>query len=443
MLCAAAFTASDGSAPSNGSDPKQVKELKHYTEDIMRIKNFLPTLAACALLTLMAVSAAAQVGKIEGDVKKQGTGEPVVGAQVDIVRTDMRGNYSVKTDKKGHFVYAGIPLMGTYTVLVSAEGCAPYYTQGVRPEREALTIELGTGDGRKLTIDDLKQAQGPQQQAGAKPMSEADIKKQQEEIAKIKAQNEKVQADFEAVKKNFTLGQELAQKKDFAGAISAFNEAIKVDAEQPTVHIHLALALFNRGATQLNAGQREPAKQDFIDSVASAGKALALIEPQINDPAKSVEAKKNKGVYLKIKADSESVLAARFSSAEHAEASVKDYQAAAELTEDPVKKKEYRLKAAKTLFEAGKSPEAIVAYQEILQTDANNLDALYSLGLAYSAVEKFQESANTLQKFLDKAPANDPRVEEVKPIIKYLIEGNKVVAPKADDKKGTPPKIKK
>jgi len=406
----------------------------------MRIKNFLPAFAACVLLAFAAVSASAQVGRIEGDIKKRGSGEPIVGAVVEIVRQDIKGNYGpLKTDKKGHYLHAGVPYVGTYTVLVSAEGYAPSFATGIRPDKEPVNFELDPGDGKKLTMDDIKKAQAsaPTQAgaAAAKQPNPAEVKKQQEEIEKAKAANEKSKADFENMKKRFEAGRLLADKKDYAGAITEFNEAIKLDADQHVIHANLALALFNRGATQLNAGQRDPAKQDFSDSVAAATKAVSLVDALVNDPAKASEApnnKKTKGQYLKIKADSEGVLATRFGDAAAADAAATDYKAAAELSDDPAVKKALHVKLAKTFFDAGKSAEAVAAYQEILQTDPDNLDALYNLGLAYAGASKFQESADTLQKFLDKAPASDQRVPEVKTVIKDLVVGNNLTPPKAD-----------
>ncbi len=396
----------------------------------MQIKYLLMALAAVTLLALAVASASAQVGRIEGVVKKQGSGEPIEGAVVDIIREDIKGNYGpLKTNKKGEFLHAGVPYVGRYTILVSAPGCAPYYATGVRPTGEQMKIELGPGDGRRLTMEDVKQAQSA---APQRPMSEAEIKKQQEEYEKKRQEIEKQKADFETMKKRFEEGLLLANNKDYSGAIAAFKEAAQLDPEQQVIHANLALALYNRGATQLNAGQRDPAKQDFTDSVSAITQALNLIEKQLSDPAKAAEAKKTKANYLKIRADSEGVLAKRFGDASMAEAAVKDYREAAALTDDPRAKKDWPLKAAETLFDAGKAQEAIVAYQEILETDPNNIEALYRLGLAYASAEKFQESADTLQKFVDKAPDSDPRVAEAKAVIQHLVVGNNLKPPKSE-----------
>jgi hypothetical protein len=69
-----------------------------------------------ALLVLGGANVIAQVGRIEGEVKKQGTTEVIVGALVQIVRTDIKGQYDVTTDKKGRFLHAGVPYVGTYTL---------------------------------------------------------------------------------------------------------------------------------------------------------------------------------------------------------------------------------------------------------------------------------------------------------------------------------------
>jgi tetratricopeptide (TPR) repeat protein len=412
----------------------------------MKIRNFW---AALALLALGTMSAAAQVGRIEGDVKKQGTGEPIPGAKVQIVREDIKGNYDVTADKKGHFLHAGVPYVGRYTLLVSAPEFAPYYASGIRPTGELIAIELAPGDGKVLTYDEVKKA-APAAAAGAaaaggqaaKQPSQAEVKKQAEEYEKAKAAQEKQKADFEKMKTKFQEGVQLSQNKDYNGAITAFKEASAADPEQQAIWANLALALYNRGATQLNAGQRDPAKQDFVDSVGAADKALALVEPQLSDAAKGPEAKKSKAQYLKIKADANAVLAKRFSDAAAADAAFKDYQEAGNLTDDPGVKKTYTLKGAETLFDAGKSQEAITAYEAILQADPENIEATYKLGLAYSGVEKYQEAANFLRRFADKAPGTDPRVAEAKAVIDHLKVGNNITPQKVDTKgsRGAPRK---
>ncbi|HYE71939.1 MAG TPA: carboxypeptidase-like regulatory domain-containing protein, partial [Blastocatellia bacterium] len=67
----------------------------------MKITKLFPALLSIAFLALFAMSALAQVGRIEGEVLKDGTNEPIADAEVEIVRTDIKGTYTVKTNKKG------------------------------------------------------------------------------------------------------------------------------------------------------------------------------------------------------------------------------------------------------------------------------------------------------------------------------------------------------
>jgi hypothetical protein len=116
----------------------------------MNIKHLLSVFAGCALIALASLTATAQTGRFEGDVVKADTKEPIVGAEVQIERTDIKGSYPVKTDKKGHFLHAGVPYVGTYTVIVSAPGCQPDFIQNIKGSfTEPIKFELRPGDGKK------------------------------------------------------------------------------------------------------------------------------------------------------------------------------------------------------------------------------------------------------------------------------------------------------
>src|SRR5271165_3990943 len=83
----------------------------------MKMRN-LAVIAACFLG--FAAVASAQVSGIEGVVKDP-DGKPIQGAVVKIERKDIKGNYNVKTDKKGHYGHYGLPL-GTYKISVEVDG---------------------------------------------------------------------------------------------------------------------------------------------------------------------------------------------------------------------------------------------------------------------------------------------------------------------------------
>jgi TolA-binding protein len=421
----------------------------------MRIKHLMSVFAGCAMIALASLTALAQTGRLEGDVVKADTKEPIVGAEVQIERTDIKGSYPVKTDKKGHFLHAGVPYVGTYTIMVSAPGCQPDFVQNIRgSQQEPVKFELHNGDGKKLTLADVKGVAANAPKGGGQ-MSAADQKKMIEEnqkkSAEIEAKNKKLTEEHEEMKKHFESGQQLMASKDWNGAATEFGEAAKLDTEQQAVWHGLGLALYNRGVTNFNeytkdttnTTKKDSAKQDFNDSINAVGKAIALVESQLSDPQKGAQAKKSKVAFLKNKADAESLLATKLGVAEMGDAAVKDYKEASALAETPAEKTSFDLKAAQTLYDTSKMDEAVVAYQALIQADATNIEALYWLGLSYVAQGKFQESADTLQKFIDLAPATDPRVADTKTVIKDLVVGNNLQPPKSDPGRGRGPAKKK
>jgi len=104
-------------------------------------KYFSLTLGA-GLLMLSAVIASAQTGELRGHVKlKQadGTSAPLAGAQIDVFRTDVNGKYDTKTDKRGAFVFAGLPYVGNYIIAVSASGAQPNFLKDVKVVEKSIT----------------------------------------------------------------------------------------------------------------------------------------------------------------------------------------------------------------------------------------------------------------------------------------------------------------
>src|ERR1022692_4823957 len=71
-------------------------------------------------LAFLALASYAQVATVEGDVI--GTdGKPVVGAIIKLHRTDIKWDSQTKTDKKGHYIHAGVPL-GMYEIACLIDG---------------------------------------------------------------------------------------------------------------------------------------------------------------------------------------------------------------------------------------------------------------------------------------------------------------------------------
>src|SRR5687768_12550576 len=93
----------------------------------MKLRNLA---VAVTGLLFAALTSFAQVTTIEGIVKGQ-DGKPLEKAIVKIVRTDIKANYETKTDKKGHYLYMGLPI-GNYNVELYVDGKKVDQMSGVR-----------------------------------------------------------------------------------------------------------------------------------------------------------------------------------------------------------------------------------------------------------------------------------------------------------------------
>jgi hypothetical protein len=127
-------------------------------------KHFFGALAVAILVASASLTAVAQVGELRGHVWMQqadGQKVPLENAQIDVFRTDMTAKYNTKTNKKGEFVFAGLPFIGTYTVAASHPTATPNFVPGVKAGREVpCEITVTPGDGKRLSFDEIKAAGG-------------------------------------------------------------------------------------------------------------------------------------------------------------------------------------------------------------------------------------------------------------------------------------------
>ncbi len=111
-------------------------------------------LGVLAILTIVigsTLTASAQVGELRGKVWMQqadGQKVPLPDAQIDVFRTDVKGEYKTKTDKRGEFVFAGLPFVGEYTVAASHATASPNFVPKVKVGRGTpVEITVTPGEG--------------------------------------------------------------------------------------------------------------------------------------------------------------------------------------------------------------------------------------------------------------------------------------------------------
>jgi tetratricopeptide (TPR) repeat protein len=191
-------------------------------------------------LLFLSLPAFSQTSTIEGVVKDP-DGKPLAGAQVQIHRTDIKGDYPVKTDKKGHYGHYGLPLGGVYDVSVVVNGEVKDLMKGVKTKGDPTTVDF-----------DLKNAQA---QAGAPPQ-EADrslTKAQKEEIEKANKAREAQLEKNKELNDAYTAARTALDAKMYDAAIESFNKAAMMDDKQVAIWSGLADAYIGAAGTKTGA----------------------------------------------------------------------------------------------------------------------------------------------------------------------------------------------
>lgn len=403
---------------------------------------------AIAIIVLSAV-VPAQSGQVEGTVKMNAEGgakKLVPGALVDIYRTDIKGHWSIKTDKNGHYVLLGLPLQGTFLFIASGPGIQPTWVSNVRiTQSPVMDIVAESGDGSTMTLEQVQQAMAQQKAGGGgqpapKAISAADKSKmeasQKEQDSKRK-EAEAVQGSFDQARTHYNSGVELMNAKNYENALSEFEQASTVDASKHAAMkmlaykagASLAEAHYQLGVDQFNKKQRPEAKIHFEAAVASVKKAIAAASTDTAENNPSVNA--DLVIYYNILAKNVSLLVQYYGAADLIDDTVKQLEKAQAL--DAPNANKWEVAKADMFRSAGRTDEAVAVYKKVLAADPSNADALYGLGLtliASSERAQIQEGANVLAEFLAKAPATDRRVPDVKSSLEELKNGLKIEAEK-------------
>ena len=411
----------------------------------MRRKYFFFTFAAALLLLSSSWTVSAQTGQLFGEVMMQqadGTMVPAAGATIDVYRTDITGKYQTKTDKKGKFIFAGLPFVGTYLITASAPNARPDVVANAKAGRDVnYKLTLAPGDGKRLTEAEAKAFSGRGAAAdGGNRESEEDRKKRAELEAKnaeIIESNKKIEEANAVVTRTAKAGNEFLAAKQYDQAIAQYDEGIAIDPThpgQPVLLTNKSIALTNRGIGRYNdavkatddaakAAGRESAIKDWKAAVETAEKAVAFLNKEAapTEPAALERMNKSKYLALLARADAYRLLAKGDPS--QAEAGYKAYQEYIAAETDPAKKVKGQVEAAEMLRNAGAWEKALAEYKKILETNPDNVDALRGAGLSlFLSPNKadYQEAANFLQRFVDKAPDVHPEKASAKEALEFL-----------------------
>jgi tetratricopeptide (TPR) repeat protein len=414
---------------------------------IMRRKYFFFTFAATVMLLVSNLAVSAQTGQVFGEVVMQqadGTTVPAAGVTIDVFRLDLPGKQNTKTDKKGKFVFAGLFYAGTYVIAASAPNAKPDIVTDVKAGREVnYKLTLSPGDGRRLTEAEAKSLTkaAPANAGGGGGESAEDRKKREELMAKnaeIEAGNKKIEEANAVVNRTAKAGNEFLAAKNYDAAIAQYNEGIAIDPThpgQPVLLTNKAVALTNRGIQRYNEAitskdealqksSREAAINDWREATTAATKAMDFLKAEAAPTDATAVQNYNKSKYLAAfaRADAYRLLVSK-GDATQADAGLAAYQEYIAVETDPAKKTKAQLDAAQMLLDSGSSDKAYAEFQKISVSDPENVDAMLGAGLALfqsGDKAKFQEAANYLQRFVDKAPETHKLRASAKDALDYL-----------------------
>ena len=443
---------------------------------------------AVAVLIAASMTTFAQVGELRGKVMmKQADGQtvPLGDAQIDVFRTDMRGSYKTSTNKKGEFVFAGLPFVGIYTVVASHPTAAPNWVDGAKAGRDIpIEIVVTPGDGKRPTLDEIKAAGGGRSTPGgggggggssSAPSGEstadkAKIEELKKKQAEVEAANKKISEANEVIARTFKAGNDFLTAASAAGktgnsedaiakytqAVAQYDEGLVADPEQPAILTNKAVALKGRGVERFNAAIRakgledaarnaalQTAKDDFKGAAESASKAVALIK-KATVPTDAAElARYNANKYAAMLTNAESMrLYVSKADMTQSEAGLVAFKEYIEVETDPAKKAKAQLDMAQMLLDSGAADKALTEFKTILTTQPDSPEANLGAGLAVYATgdkTKFQEAANYLQRFVEVAPDTNPLKDDAKAILAELKNTENVTPEKKASPRGRRP----
>lgn len=423
-------------------------------------KFFFAIVAVMALLSTTLI-ASAQVGELRGKVsmnQADGTQAPASDVAIDVYRTDVSGKYNTKTNKKGEFVFAGLPYVGTYVIAASHPSARPSYLPNIKVGRGTeYTLSLTPGDGKRLSLEEINAAEkmhaGGAAAPGKSSGDSAAEKAAREEIirknAEIEAKNKKIEESNTVVARTFTAGNTALEAKNYDEAIKQYDEGLAADPSQPALLTQKSAALKSRGVERYNAAITskddaakgpgiDAAKSDFRAAADASNKALEVLNAQTapTDPQDQTRFNANKLAALSTRAEAMRLFVTKVEQSQ-VDAGLKAYEDYLSVEPDPARKLTAQRGLAQMLFDANSFDKALAEYQKILASNPDDTDALvksgmllFNIGAMNNDKAKYQEAANFLQRFVDKAPETDKLKADAKAILDELKNQQNVKAEK-------------
>ena len=210
-------------------------------------KTFLSAVALVAALVVSAVPAAAQTGRVGGQVKDAQSGQPLKGATITAENPQASpSSFTATTDDKGRYSIIGLKT-GTWKVTASAPGFQP--SSGQVPVRSL---------GAPMPPVDFALAAGASGPTGA--LAGVNTKELQAELQKAidlanSGQHDAAITAYQAILAktpaltmiNGQIAQVQRLKKDYDGAIASYQKVIAADPNNDKAKIEIGMTYLEKG----------------------------------------------------------------------------------------------------------------------------------------------------------------------------------------------------
>jgi tetratricopeptide (TPR) repeat protein len=314
---------------------------------------------AIPLTVLFSVACWGQTAAFEGDVKSE-DGKPMAKVTVHLDRTDIKGNYKVNTDKKGHYYYGGLPPAGVFKIWVEVDG----------KQRDSVDNVRGSlGDAKRIDFDLSKtaQASADKQAEMNKALQTGELTKEQtrdmtpEQKAALEKKIKDAQATMaknKALNDAFNAGKTALDAKQYDVAIENLEKAKAMSPDQNVIWGNLGDAYGGAAKGKSGADQQ------------------AMLDKGIESYKKAIELKPDDAAYH----NNYALLLAQ---------SKKSDEALAELTKaaqlDPPRAGQYYFNGGAVLVNLGQNEQAGAMFKKAIEADPEYAEAHYQLGLSMYA----------------------------------------------------------
>ncbi len=341
-----------------------------------------------------------QTAAFEGDVKGE-DGKPMAKVMVHLSRTDIKGEYKVNTDKKGHYYYGGLPPSGVFKIWVEVDG----------KERDSVSnVRAGLGDAKRVDFDLSKSAKtNADKNAEFRKTIESggELTKEQtrdmtpEQKAALEKKIKDAQATMaknKALNDAFNAGKTALDAKQFDVAIENFEKAKAMSPDQNVIWGNLGDAYGGAAKTKTGADQQ------------------AMLDKGIESYQKAIELKPDDAAYH----NNYALLLAQ---------EKKSDQALVELTKaaqlDPPSAGKYYFNGGAVLVNLGQNEAAGAMFKKAIEADPDYAEAHYQYGLSLYAkattapdgkIVPPDGTKEEFQKYLELAPTG-PNAETAKAML--------------------------